>query len=333
MVSLGLAALRCASLSSLSWAAAIAARKHAPSTKRSFAIYVRAFKSWSKSLGLSTAQIQRDSRGLCLLAFLSHYAREGLRGRPVSPRTVSAASTAIRAHFGRPEWATSRTYLDFMRGLRRTQSKPVVKKRPFRARWLRRWFEIAASRGLAGSPDFQRDFALLVVGFYGALRRSELAALNVGDICFKSQRQLGGVYFNMARLRIRRSKTDQAGAGQEVLLFEASPASCPLRALRSVLHLRPPDRMEPLFVKPSGKRISEGYVNRLVKRVISMVAPGHDPARYGAHSLRRGGLTALACAGVLPALVQRHARHKDPRSTLGYMAPPLGPLASAFGAI
>ena len=148
--------------------------------------------------------------------------------------------------------------------------------------------------------------------------RSELAALNVGDICFKSQRQLGGVYFNMARLRIRRSKTDQAGAGQEVLLFEASPASCPLRALRSVLHLRPPDRMEPLFVKPSGKRISEGYVNRLVKRVISMVAPGHDPARYGAHSLRRGGLTALACAGVLPALVQRHARHKDPRSTLGY---------------
>ena len=50
----------------------------------------------------------------------------------------------------------------------------------------------------------KRDRALLLLGFAGALRRSELAALTVGDLAFGADGM---------RVRLRRSKADQEGAG------------------------------------------------------------------------------------------------------------------------
>lgn len=68
----------------------------------------------------------------------------------------------------------------------------------------------------------ERDRALLLVGFAGALRRSEIAALEVRDLAFGADGM---------RLRLRRSKSDQEGAGATLRLhFGERPLSCPVQA-------------------------------------------------------------------------------------------------------
>jgi integrase len=72
-----------------------------------------------------------------------------------------------------------------------------------------------------------RDRALLLVGFAGALRRSEFVGLDVGDIRFEGE----GVV-----LQLRRSKTNQEGALEEVaVLYGSDPHTCPVRALQTWL--------------------------------------------------------------------------------------------------
>jgi len=72
-----------------------------------------------------------------------------------------------------------------------------------------------------------RDRALLLLGFSVGLRRSELVALTVEDISPSPD----GI-----RIRIARSKTDQTGRGQELLVVYAEPPRpCPVRAIRAWL--------------------------------------------------------------------------------------------------
>src|SRR5207248_19441 len=74
-----------------------------------------------------------------------------------------------------------------------------------------------------------RDAALLLVGFAGALRRSELVALDVADL---EERHEGLV------ITLRRSKTDQEGVGRPVgIPYGSNPATCPVRNLRAWLDL------------------------------------------------------------------------------------------------
>jgi len=74
-----------------------------------------------------------------------------------------------------------------------------------------------------------RDRALLLVGFAGAFRRSELVSLNVSDVQFVSEGLV---------ISLRRSKTDHDG--EEMIKgvpFGCVPATCPVRALRAWLDI------------------------------------------------------------------------------------------------
>ncbi|MDV7241740.1 MULTISPECIES: integrase [Rhodococcus] len=77
-----------------------------------------------------------------------------------------------------------------------------------------------AVTGWAAEVYERRDCALLLMGFAGAFRRSDLVGLTCGDV---TVHRLDGVH-----VRLRRSKTDQEGAGAvRALPFTASHASCP----------------------------------------------------------------------------------------------------------
>ncbi|WP_271568447.1 hypothetical protein [Bradyrhizobium sp. CCBAU 11386] len=81
---------------------------------------------------------------------------------------------------------------------------------------------------IAVSPDTlrgKRDRALVLLGFAGALRRSELVGLDVSDI---EEVELGLL------VTIRQSKTDQEGKGSTIAVARGSVA-CPVRALREWL--------------------------------------------------------------------------------------------------
>ncbi|NKX52243.1 tyrosine-type recombinase/integrase [Arthrobacter deserti] len=191
-----------------------------------------------------------------------------------------------------------------------------------------------------GAVAAVRDAAVLLAGFAGAFRRSELAALNISDVIPSRH---DGVY-----LRVRRSKTDQEGQGQvKALPFGHDPLTCAPCALwrwldllvvvdgeggrpalvRAVREAGPPEthvcRRErarpeaglPLFRSLAGggaikpMRMSGHAVNEMLKR--RAAAAGLGPTRYGGHSLRAGFVTQAFRAGADSRAIRRQTGHRS----------------------
>jgi integrase len=101
---------------------------------------------------------------------------------------------------------------------------------------------------------------------------------------------------------LRRSKTDQEGAGRTIgIPYGSNPATCPVRALRAWRE-RAAIAAGPLF-RPADRhgrlgpgRLSDKAVALVVKRAAA--AAGLDPTQYAGHSLRAGLATAAAAANV-----------------------------------
>jgi len=150
-----------------------------------------------------------------------------------------------------------------------------------------------------------RDRALLLLGFAGAFRRSELVALDVADV----QQTRDGLV-----VTIGRSKTDQEGAGRTVgIPYGGYPQSCPVRALQDWLAAAG-IAQGPLFrgLKNDGAllgRLSDKGVARVVQRRAAAV--GLDPTRYAGHSLRAGLATAAAAAGKSERAIMAQTGHKS----------------------
>lgn len=138
------------------------------------------------------------------------------------------------------------------------------------------------------------DGALLLLGFAVRLRRSELVALRIEDL---------SPFPDGIRIRIARSKTDQHGAGQELLVVYAEPPRpCPVRALRAWI-----DTAEltsgPVFrrVTRTGA-ISSPLTAQSVALIIKKRARGAglDEREFAGHSLRAGYATQAARDGHPP---------------------------------
>ena len=136
----------------------------------------------------------------------------------------------------------------------------------------------------AGLAD-ARDRTLLLFGFAGALRRSELVALDVEDV---SEDDAG------LRLVVRRSKTDQEAEGTvRGLPYGSHPATCPVRAWRGWLTTSgipggPAFRSVDRHGRLGAKRLSDRAVADMIKR--RALAVGLDGA-FAGHSLRAGFAT------------------------------------------
>jgi integrase len=172
-----------------------------------------------------------------------------------------------------------------------------------------------------------RNRVMMLLGFGAAMRRSELVALNIGDVELVDDK---GVV-----VHVRRSKTDQQGQGAETAICRnpAEPELCPAEALKAWLALwrKPPEMAakewaaQPLFCAVTrggiitGQRLSDKAVVRLVKALAA--AAGHDPELFAGHSLRAGLITAAAEAGRELPGTMRQARQTDPATTMRYYRP------------
>jgi integrase len=151
----------------------------------------------------------------------------------------------------------------------------------------------------------QRDRAILLVGFAGAFRRSELVSLEYDDIEFVAQ----GIV-----VTLRRSKTDQEGIGRKIAIPLARGIACPVAALKAWLEIsgissgpifRPIDRHS----RMQQNGLSGDAVAMVVKERASAV--GLDATRYSGHSLRAGLATSAAAAGVSGWAIKRQTGHKS----------------------
>lgn len=134
-----------------------------------------------------------------------------------------------------------------------------------------------------------RDFAALVVCFFGLFRKSELVAITWSNVQILDE----GV-----RINVPISKTDKFGKGVGVLLASRNDNICPRKALlhlASLSSLTASSGSSPVFCsavgdgKPKVKFSSSAFVKRL-KKCIALL--GFDPSDFSGHSPRRGGATA-----------------------------------------
>ena len=166
---------------------------------------------------------------------------------------------------------------------------------------------------LGDGPADARDRTLLLFGFAGALRRSELVALDVEDV---SEDDAG------LRLVVRRSKTDQEAEGAiRGLPYGSHPATCPVRAWRRWLTASgipggPAFRSVDRHGRLGAQRLSDRAVADMIKR--RALAVGLDGA-FAGHSLRAGFATEGYAQGTPEPAIMRHGRWRSASVMRGYI--------------
>lgn len=223
-------------------------------------------------------------------------------------RRISAISQAHRIAGQDTPTGSAKVRL-VMAGIRRMKGTAQTGKTPILVDDLRRM--------LAGLPKNLlgvRDRVLLLIGFCGAFRRSELVALDAADVAVTREGLV---------VTIRRSKTDQEGEGRKIGIPYASHLeTCPVRSFQDWLEksgitegplFRPIDR----FGKMASIRLSAAAVGEIVKRYVAAV--GLDAAEFAGHSLRSGLATSAAAAGASERSIMRQTGHRSEKMVRRYI--------------
>jgi integrase len=226
-------------------------------------------------------------------------------------RRLASAAKAHRA-LGSPDPTKSEVVTATMRGIRRTFGQPQRQ-----AKALLREDLVAICRAMGRGTRDTRDRAIILIGFAGAFRRSELTAIDIEDI--EEVRQ-GMV------VHVRTSKTDQYGHGRKVAIPYGRTELCPVGAVHA-WKSQSSLVSGPLF-RPVDRHSNIGASRLAAEAVCSVVrercaAAGYDPETYSGHSLRAGLATSAAIAGASSykirqqtghasdAMLQRYIRHGD----------------------
>ncbi|MEN6521085.1 MAG: site-specific integrase [Armatimonadota bacterium] len=254
----------------------------------------QSFSDWCTRMGL----ISLPSTPEIVACYFTSLAIKGFRVTTI--RRHSAAIAAAHRASGYPTPTTHPAIKELLRGMTRKLGTPPKPVDALLSEDIKRMV-----KALPGTLIGIRDKALILLGFAGAFRRSEIVGLDTGDISYRDEGML---------VLIRRSKTDQKGEGRWVgIPYGKSQDTCPVAALRN-------------WLKASG--ISEGAVfrgldrhgnivsDRLSRRAVGEVikraakAAGFDPKRYSGHSLRSGHCTQAARSGVADRIIMQQTGHR-----------------------
>jgi site-specific recombinase XerD len=267
----------------------------AENTRRAYASDWKHFSAWCRSAGQGSLPAAPETLVL-YLSTLADTAKVSTLTRRIS--AISQAHQAAGLETPTAHFAVRK----LMAGIRRKKGTAQTGKRPLAT---------ADLRGLVAPLDSGRildvrDRALLLVGFAGAFRRSELVGLDVGDLEFNSAGFI---------VTVRRSKTDQEGQGRRVgIPYGSTAATCPVRAVVAWLAVLGADE-GPVFRavnqhgQMSGRRLTAQSVALVIKRLAA--AAGMEAKDLAGHSLRAGLATAAAAAGVPERAIMAQTGHRS----------------------
>ncbi len=289
-------------------------------TRRAYASDWRQFAAWCRREGLDALAPDPQTVGLYITACASGAPSAG--GRRASVATIERRLSALcwaYAQRGTPLDRRDRHVATVLAGIRNSHAAPPRQKEAILPDDLRAMLEACDSASLRGL----RDRAMLLIGFAGGLRRSELTGLDAGRDQTRDGRGWVTILPEGAILTLR-GKT----GWREVEVGRGSaPATCPVAALEIWLKLA---RITegPLFRRISGRgreagplRLNDREVARLVKRTALAAGLRPDlpePARatlYAGHSLRAG---LASSAEVEERFVQKHLGHASAEMTRKY---------------
>lgn len=300
----------------------------APNTARAYDADWRHFAAWCEHQGRIAVPAHPRVVARYLTALV-----EGVRAqdgtwieRPRSVATLARRLATIRQYHrlaGQSFDGRDAALRDTWRGIQRAHAAAPRGKVPMVTEVLRAWL-----RALPETTAGIRDRALLLTGFAGAFRRSELVAIDVADCAWHKDGLI---------ITVSESNGSPNGPAIDIgLPYGTHAETCPVRALAHWLAVADIDE-GPLFrpVTRQGsvipQRLSDRAVALVVKRTVraardaaraegnAVLADSLDPARYAGHSLRAGFIVSAAAAGVPDRDIMRHTRHKRADTLLKYV--------------
>ncbi len=268
----------------------------AENTRRAYRSDWRHFEAWCRNQGLPSLPATPETITLYITALAADH-------KPASLQRKLTSITKAHQAAGLPSPARMQHAVvsETMKGIRRTLGTAQPGKEPLLTADILQMLD-CLDEGLIG----MRDRALLLVGFAGGFRRSELTHLEIADINETSDGLV---------IRVRRSKTDPEGQGSYVALpYGSTAATCPVRSYRAWIAaagatagaaFRSVDR----HGRVSAGGLNAGSIARIVKR--AACAAGLNPALYAGHSLRAGFATQAFLNGAAELSIMRQTRHKS----------------------
>ena len=279
----------------------------AVNTRRTYRAAVRSWCAWAAGHGLPALPARSED----VAAYLADLALQKKR-----PATVDLHRAALRYlhHVAQVPVPTSHALVsETVAGIRRTSTKSASRQvKGLTWDLLSEVIEQIDTDELVGV----RDKAILLLGFAGALRRSEVAALCLENVALDDDGM---------RIRLDRSKGDRTGQGVEVAIPRGITALCPVRAYEAWLRKAklaeakgpvfrrvwlPPAAeagQPPALPAMGSEALSDRSVARIIqKRCLNAGLTGD----FGGHSLRRGAITTGARDGTDLVSLKRFSRHQ-----------------------
>lgn len=269
-------------------------------TRSTYRSAIRQFEKWGGRLPADQAAI---------IKYLTE------RASTLNPRTLDVHVTAISQwhHYQGLHDPTQDPWVrKTLEGIRRLHGTPKRKAKALRLEHLNTMLDY-----IRGQPDTLkklRDIGLLLCGFFGAFRRSELVAIRVEDLIWEPEGLI---------VRLARSKTDQQGAGLLRALPFGVKEVCPATALKTWLSaasitegavFRPINRWDHV----QEKSLSPGAINELLKTLAT--ACGFDfVADISSHSFRRGFSTSAARERIDFELIKKQGNWKSDATVWEYI--------------
>lgn len=270
-------------------------------TRKAYRSAIRQFEKWGGRL-----PSDRDTVVRYLLA----------RAESLNPRTLDLHLTAISQwhHYqGLIDPVSDPLVRKAMDGIRRTHGQPKRKAKALRLEHIAQM--VKHLQQLPDSKKKYRDIALVLTGFFGAFRRSELVAIKANDLVWEPEGLI---------IRLPRSKTDQQATGlARALPFGESPVCCPATAITKWMDtadistgplFRPVNRWDQV----QDKHLNPGAINDLLKTLGGACQFDFVPD-LSSHSFRRGLSTSAGREKIDFELIKKQGGWKSDATVWEYI--------------
>ena len=281
-----------------------------------------------KSLELETLKNLKNSKSANTLRayqadfkdFSAFCAKNGLSSMPTEPKILSLYLTHLSAtskfstlkrriasisviHKMKGHYLDTKhpLIMENLHGIKRVKGSNQKSKKPILINELKLIINAIDEANQSENKKI-RDKALILIGFSGGFRRSELVNIEHEDIEFVNE----GV-----KIFIKRSKTDQSGEGMiKAIPYFGNKSFCPVISLKDWINYSETN---------SGKifDISDKSVALIIKKYTSL--SGLNPNRYSGHSLRSGFATSTAESGAEARHIMAMTGHKTTQMVRRYI--------------
>ena len=257
-------------------------------TQRAYKSDLKDFNEWCESNGQIPFPVSPET----LAAYVSHLA-DTCKWATINRRLAAISKLHQLNNLETP--TQNRIFRIVMEGIKRTKGIRQKQAPAFKLNILKqllRDFDTESNATL-------RNKALLLLGFTGAFRRSELVALNMEDLNFTEDGLI---------VSLQKSKTNQYGDYEEKAIFYSPEAIlCPIRTLKLWIQ-RLDKTSDALFVRVrKGDKITS---DRLTDKTVNDLVKTYFGKEFSAHSLRASFITIAKINGADDSEIMRQSKHK-----------------------